>query len=324
MPPGPMAAAAYRQSCSGRAVLQVILALPAMLLLHAPDAVAHAVPTLRTAPLWQAWSTELWVWLVWGLPGLLILSGYLRLWRRAGEGAGLSRGRAVCFLAGFLVLGLAILSPLDAIGEELFWVHMVQHEVLLLVAAPLLVLSRPLGALVWALPATWRPGSAVLAERLGLAATMRWMTRPFTAWWIHAVVLWAWHAPALFEAALTHRWVHDLQHVSFLVSSLAFWWALLEARGGAQRQATAVLYLFTTLLHTSALGALLTFSQRAWYAPYAVTAPHWGLDVLEDQQLGGLIMWVPGGTVFLVAALASCAAWLRTTPRPLPGMRGGQ
>lgn len=76
-------------------------------------------------------------------------------------------------------------------------------------------------------------------------------------------------------------------------------------------------------LHTSALGALLTFSQRPWYGPYEATAPLWGLTALEDQQLGGLIMWVPGGTVFLVAALASCAAWLRTTPRALPGMRAG-
>ena len=291
------------------------------LLLRAPGALAHDVPTLRTAPLWQAWSGEPWLWLLWGLPGLLILTGYLRLWRHAGGVAGLGRGRAASFLSGFLVLGLAILSPLDALGEDLFWVHMVQHEVLLLVAAPLLVLSRPLGALVWALPAGWRQGAATLAQRLGLAAAMRWMTRPFTAWWIHAAVLWGWHVPALFEAAVTVRWVHDLQHFSFLVGALAFWWALLEARGGTQRQATAVLYLFTTLLHTSALGALLTFSQRAWYEPYVATAPHWGLDALEDQQLGGLIMWVPGGTVFLVAALASCAAWLRATPQPLPGLR---
>jgi putative membrane protein len=295
-----------------------------LLLLVAPDAFAHAVPALHTGPLWLAWSPDAWVWLLWGLPGLLVLSGYVRLWRHAGSGAGLSRSRAASFFAGWLVLGLAILSPLDALGEELFWAHMVQHEVLLLIGAPLLVLSRPLGALVWGLPAGWRRGSAVLAQRMGLAATMRWMTRPFTAWWIHAVVLWAWHAPALFEAAVTVRWVHDLQHVTFLVSALAFWWALLEAHGGAQRQATAVLYLFTTLLHTSALGALLTFSQRVWYAPYAETAPRWGLDPLEDQQLGGLIMWIPGGTVFLVAALVSCAAWLRATPRPLPGLGGSQ
>jgi putative membrane protein len=300
------------------------LLLPLWLVLHATVASAHEVPTLRTAPLWQAWNDELWVWLLWGLPGLLIVAGYRRLWERAGKGAGLGRGRAASFIAGFIVLGLAIFSPLDALGEELFWVHMVQHEVLLLIAAPLLVLSRPLGALVWGLPVTWRPRAAELAQRLGLTATFRWLTRPFTAWWVHAVVLWGWHAPVLFDAAVTVRWVHDLQHVSFLVSALAFWWALLEARGGTQRQATAVLYLFTTLLHTSALGALLTFSQRAWYAPYASTTQYWGLDPLQDQQLGGLIMWVPGGTVFLVAALASCAAWLRASPRPLPGLKGGQ
>lgn len=300
-----------------RRSLTLLLVLPAL-------ARAHAVEALDAATLWQAWSAQAWLWLLWGLPGLLVVAGFVRLWRQAGVGAGLGRAHAASFLAGWIVLGLAILSPLDALGGELFWVHMVQHEVLLLVAAPLLVLSRPLGALVWGLPARWRHCAAQLAQRLGLAAAMRWVTRPFTAWWVHAVVLWGWHAPVLFEAALAHRWVHELQHTTFFVSALAFWWSLLEAHGGARRQAAAVISLFTTLLHTTALGALLTFSQRAWYAPYEATAPHWGLDALEDQQLGGLIMWVPGGTVFLLAALALLAAWLRAVPRPLPGTGGGR
>lgn len=298
-------------------------ALPLLLLLPAA-ALAHAVDGLDAAMPWRAWSREAWLWLLWGLPGLLVLAGLLRLWRQAGVGAGLGRGRAACFLAGWIVLGLAILSPLDALGKVLFWVHMVQHEALLLLAAPLLVLSRPLAAMVWGLPAGWRRGAAASARRLGLDGAMRWFTRPFTAWWVHAVVLWGWHAPVLFEAALAQRWVHELQHASFFASALAFWWALLEAHGGSRRQAAAVLSLFTTLLHTSVLGALLTFSQRPWYGSYEATAPAWGLDALEDQQLGGLIMWVPGGMVFLAAALALLAAWLRAAPRPLPDAGAGR
>lgn len=271
---------------------------------------AHEVPGLNHHTLWSAWSGQAWLWLLWGLPGLLVLLGIARLWRQAGAGSGVSRGQASCFLLGWLALGASLLSPLDALGEQLFSAHMLQHELVMLVAAPLLVLGRPLGALVWGLPTAWRPGSAVLARRLGLQAAMRVLTRPAIAWLAHAGTLWIWHAPLLFQAAVRHQPVHDTQHISFLLGALVFWWALLEGRGGSSRQVAGVFYLFTTLVHTSVLGALLTFATRPWYPVYGPTAPAWGLAPLEDQQLGGLIMWVPGGIVYLAAGLALCAALL--------------
>lgn len=282
------------------------------LLPWAAPAAAHELPGLNPDTLAAAWSAQAWLWALWGLPGLLVLAGIARVWRQAGAGSGISRLQALAFLGGWLSLGLTLLSPLDALGEVLFWAHMVQHEVMMLVAAPLLVLARPLGALVWGLPARWRPGAAALARGLGLQAAMRALTRPAVAWWVHAVVLWGWHAPFLFSAALRLRWVHELQHTSFLLGALVFWWALLQGRGRG-REGVAVFYLFTTLLHTGLLGALLTFSDRAWYAPYEATAPAWGLSAVQDQQLGGLIMWVPGGVAYLAAALALCAAWLRSS-----------
>ena len=118
----------------------------------------------------------------------------------------------------------------------------------------------------------------------------------------------------LFQAAVKKPWVHDLQHTSFLIGALVFWWALLEGRGGSRRQVAGVFYLFTTLVHTSVLGALLTFSTRVWYPVYEATAPAWGLAALEDQQLGGLIMWVPGGLVYMAAGLALLAALLTGRP----------
>ncbi len=296
-----------------------------------PGAVrAHETGGPAAPPLWQAWSGEASLWLLWGLPGLLVLAGFLRLGlrRRAvtGRGAGTStstststgtgpaRCRAASFLAGWVVLGVALLSPLDALGQVRFWAHMLQHELLLLLAAPLLVRSRPLAQMLWGLPGRWRPVAARRLARMaqlgGLAGILRGLTRPLAAWSLHAVVLWGWHAPGLFQAALAHRWVHDLQHASFLASGLVFWWSVLEPPGGRRRQAAAVLSLFTTLLHTSALGALLTLSPRAWYPAYGTAAPLAGLDALADQQLGGLIMWVPGGLVFLAAALAACRAAL--------------
>jgi len=270
----------------------------------------HALPGLAHASLWSAWSPQIWLWLLCLLPGALTLVGIARLWRQAGSSSGLGWWQASAFVAGWTTLVLSILSPLDALGGELFWAHMLQHEVMMLVAAPLLVLGKPLAGLVWGLPAAWRPGAARLARLLGLRAAMRSLTRPLAAWLQHLVVLWGWHAPVLFVAAVERQWVHDLQHASFLLSALIFWWAVFQGCVHG-RQGMAVFYLFTTAVHSSVLGALLTFSTRLWYPVYAQTAPAWGLSALQDQQLGGLIMWVPGGVVFLVAALALLAAWIR-------------
>ena len=290
-----------------RCSMKILLALLACC--GAPAVLAHDVPGLHPHGLWQAWSREAWLWLLWLLPGLLAFCGMARLWRQAGVGAGIGVGAAACFTTGWLALGLSLLSPLDALGEELFWAHMVQHEVVMLVAAPLLVLGRPLPALVWGLPAGWRAGAARLVRASGLQATAHALSQPMAAWWVHALTLWGWHAPALFLAALRQEWVHDLQHASFFIGALVFWQALFLGRRREQH-AAAVLYLFTTLLHTSILGALLAFSSRVWYVDYAATAPAWGLDALQDQQLGGLIMWVPGGVVYTAAALALFVALL--------------
>jgi putative membrane protein len=277
-------------------------------LLACASAQAHEASGVGPETIWGAWNGRVWLWALFLASGALVLRGTLTLWRHAHAGAGIRHWQTASFLVGWLVLGLSILTPLDALGEQLFWAHMLQHELMMLVAAPLLVLGRPLGAMVWGLPQKWRAPAAALIVALGLKAAVRWLTRPLTAWVLHAVTLWAWHAPALFEAAVNVPWVHDLQHVSFFLSALLFWWSLLQRQ--SERYGSAVLYIFTTAVHTSALGALLTFSSRVLYSAYEDTAPAWGLSPLEDQQLAGLIMWVPGGLVFLVAALALFAAWM--------------
>jgi putative membrane protein len=272
------------------------------------SAQAHEAAGLGTETIWGAWNERVWLWLLFFGSAALVLRGTVTLWRHAQPGAGIRHWQTGSFFAGWLVLGLSILTPLDAMGEQLFWAHMVQHELMMLVAAPLLVLGRPLGAMVWGLPPRWRAPAASLVAAVGLKGAVRWLTRPLTAWMLHAAALWAWHAPPLFEAAVNVPWVHDLQHVSFFLSALLFWWSLLQRR--CEHYGGAVLYIFTTAVHTSALGALLTFSPRALYSAYEESAPVWGLSPLEDQQLAGLIMWVPGGLVFLVAALALFAAWM--------------
>jgi putative membrane protein len=300
--------------CRGGARVRVLLSV----FLLPVEAAAHGVAAANDG--W-AWNGQAWLWLLLVLSAVLVARGTLSLWRHAAPGAGIRRWQAASFAAGWLALSGAILSPLDALGQQLFWVHMVQHETLMLIAAPLLVLARPLAALVWGLPARWRPVAGRLVAKSGLKLPARVFTRPLAAWWLHAVVLWSWHAPALFEAALREQGVHELQHLSFFVSALLFWSALFD--GARVRFGSAVIYLFTTAVHTAVLGALLTLSGRVLYPSYAQSAPHWGLTALEDQQLGGLIMWVPGGMIFLVAALALFAAWLgagerAARRRPMP------
>jgi cytochrome c oxidase assembly factor CtaG len=143
----------------------------------------------------------------------------------------------------------------------------------------------------------------------------RAVTHPLAAWAIHAAALWVWHMPALFQATLKSDLVHTLQHLSFLGSALLFWWALIHGRRGLMGYGAAVLYMFTTSLHSGVLGALITFARSAWYPAYANSTASWGLTPLEDQQLGGLIMWIPAGLVYVVAALALMVGWMRESER---------
>jgi cytochrome c oxidase assembly factor CtaG len=122
-------------------------------------------------------------------------------------------------------------------------------------------------------------------------------------------VLWIWHAPAFFDAALKSDAVHVLQHTGFLLSALLFWWSML-GHATREKQGTALLYLFTTMVHTGALGALLALAPDVWYPVYRETAPALGWDALQDQQLGGLLMWLPGGLAYLAAGLVLASRWL--------------
>jgi putative membrane protein len=236
--------------------------------------------------------------------------GFARMWRRR---APIHLRQAAFFAAGWTSLFVALNSPVHAIGEQLFWVHMTQHEILVLVSAPLLVLAHPLVPFLWALPQPWRQSLGEASKLGGVRRTWALLTAPLAAWMLHAAALWVWHAPALFEATLRSDFVHALQHISFLGTALLFWWALIHAHHG--RRGGAVVYLFTTVVHTSILGALLTFAPVPWYPSYNATAPLWGLSALQDQQIGGLVMWVPSGALLTGIALAFLATWLREGDR---------
>jgi putative membrane protein len=263
--------------------------------------------------LWQAWEFEpavvlpLWLSFCWYACGLQ------QFWAAAGIGHGIRRWEASCFFGGWLTLVLALVSPLHRWGGVLFSAHMTQHELLMLIAAPLLVLGKPVVAFLKGMPGGWARAVARLANGRAWQAGWRIIVHPFVAWTIHGVVLWVWHIPALFEATLKSDFVHALQHLSFLLSALLFWWAVMHGRNRAVDLGAAVLYMFSTALHSGALAALITFAHLPWYTHYANTSGSWGLTALEDQQLGGLIMWIPACTVYIFAGVALFAGWMQAS-----------
>lgn len=278
---------------------------------------AWAHPGLPPEPhdLASAWTLDPWVAVPLLVSGWLYARGTERMWRRSGAGRGVRRWEAGCFAAGWLVLAAAMVSPLHALGEALFSAHMAQHVLLMAVAAPLLVLGRPVVPFLWGVPPAWRRQLGGWARGRAVRAAWGALTAVSAAWLLHAAAIWLWHLPALYQATLASEGVHALQHLSFLGTALLFWWALVHGRRGRTGYGGALLALFTTALHGGGLGALLTFSPRPWYPAYAEAGAPWGLTPLEDQQLAGLIMWIPAGVAYLVAALLLLAGWMRESER---------
>jgi len=276
-----------------------------LLLFLLPRAAAAHVPVPAPAApsLWQ-WDLAPWLLALLAGSAALYAHGIRRLWRSAGHGRGIPATAVAAFALGWLTLVLALVSPLDPLGGRLFSAHMVQHELLMVVAAPLLVIGRPLATWTWALSPARRRTVGRLFQARGWTSVWTTLTDPLVAWALHALALWAWHIPAFFDAALENEALHILQHVSFLGTALFFWWSVLghDPRGRYGPGHSAA-YLFTTMMHTGALGALLSLSPTAWYAPYIPLTGALGFDPVDDQQLGGLVMWVPAGLAYVIAAL---------------------
>jgi putative membrane protein len=253
------------------------------------------------AHVWNAW--ELHPLVVLPLAGLAAAygRGVRRLWvsPRGREAVGPRAAGAFCASLGGLAV--ALVSPLHRLGESLFSAHMVQHLLLVLVVAPLFVLGRPLVPLALAVPRRARGALHALSRSPRLAAAGAVATSAVVVWALHTGAMWAWHLPSLYDAALRSDALHGLEHLSFVATAALFWWA----RPGA------LLLLFATGLQGAALGAVLTFATKPLYAVSQAAARAWSLSPLSDQQLAGLIMWVPTGAFYLVAMGVLLLRWLR-------------
>jgi putative membrane protein len=221
------------------------------------------------------------------------------------------RRRTVAFLAGMLALAFALVSGIERYDTALFSIHMVQHVLLMLVAAPLLALAAPVTLVL-------RLTSAETRRRRVLpilhSRVVRVLGHPLVAWVMFAGLMWATHFSALFNASLEDPFVHDIEHVLFLTGALLFWWPAVALDPAPWRMShpARIGYLFTQMTQNTFLAVVILNTTTVLYAHYATLVRPWGLSALEDQRLAAGIMWILGDAVFLTAILAVVVGWMRS------------
>lgn len=250
--------------------------------------------------------------------GAMYLAGTLELNRR---GARVRTVERAAFWIGWVTMFAAVAPPMDAASATAFSSHMAQHEMLMLVGAPLMIVGRPILPWLWALPHRMRPLAAGGFQTRAVASLWRLFTMPALAWALHGAIIWLWHAPVFYEAALKSEAVHAAQHATFVGSAVLFWWGLIYGRYGRAAYGASALFVFVTMMHTGALGALFALSTTSYYPLYQERAAAAGIDAVTDQQLAGVYMWVPSGIVLTLFGLALMLAWISESDRRARGGR---
>lgn len=211
----------------------------------------------------------------------------------------IKRSQPWFFTAGLVTLFIALVSPIDSLSSILFIMHMTQHVLLIMVAAPLILLGLP------------APFLAPLVQNARVKAGLTWLTHPVVAFTLYNVTLLIWHLPDLYEAALRYDILHSLEHALFLGTALLSWWPLLSSLPELPRLAypAQILYIFLMAIPAGILGAVLVFSGQAFYPTY-IAAPRLGnFSAIADQQAGGLVMMVPSKAIYLVALTIIFFLW---------------
>lgn len=269
---------------------------------------AHAGQALEPHDVWSAWSLDPFAVLLLGAAGLAYRKG-----RREGPD---TTARRAAFWGSLAAVAVALVSPVDAMSGVLVSAHMVQHVLLILVAAPLLAVSAPGGALLRGTPQAVRDTVRSARRAVGLDATrLQRLRSPVARWLVYVVTLWVWHASVVYGAAVEDPSVHALEHATFLGAAFLVWSAILGPARVRVDRGLGLLGVFTLGLQGIFLSVLLTFAPEPYYAEYLVAPAAWGLDPLSDQQLAGVLMWIPAGLIHTGIALLLLVSWLRELDR---------
>ena len=278
-------------------------------------------PVLKAVLL--SWDWRLDVILILALAGILYSRGWYRL-RKRSRHAGkryqqstrtqwrLANGwRLLSYYLGLFFAALALLSPIDALSQQLFMFHMIQHLLLIMFAPPLLLLANPMPFILWGLPDSWRyhvgRGLSYALHRDSMVRnTIRTVTATGIVWLIWVISLIGWHDPGMYNAALRSEFIHNVEHLMFFVASMLFWWHVTGAGPRIHKQLAyggRIGLLVGAIPPNMLLGVVLAFATTAVYSYYTAVPRLWGIDVVTDQRLGGLIMWIPGSMMYIIAIL---------------------
>jgi cytochrome c oxidase assembly factor CtaG len=273
-------------------------------------------------PAWlTAWNLRSDVVVVLELAAVLFLAGWLHLrWRGVRR---LAAGwRLASYLGGLTVLGVALMSAIDVLGGQLFFVHMIQHILLVMIVPPLLLLPNPFPFMLWGLPGGGRMGRWLFAPGSRFRSALRQATRPGVVWMGFVAVLWGWHDPTLYSLAQGSGWVHDVEHLTFFGAAMLLWWHVIGASPrlhGRFPPLARIGYLLATAAANMIPGVVIALADSPLYPYYQGVPRLWGISVMQDQGLSGIIMWIPGTMMYLLAALIIILRTLSRSDRPAVG-----
>jgi cytochrome c oxidase assembly factor CtaG len=282
-------------------------------------------PVTRAVLLSWNWRLEVLIPLI--VLGYLYAAGWWRLRKRTADSRRLRKTsrqplsatwRLISYETGLVFIALSLLSPIDSLSQQLFFMHMIQHLLLIMIAPPLLLIANPMPVVLWGLPYKWRIEAGhnlghLLHHDSQFRQFLRTITAPGIIWLVWIIALFGWHDPNMYNAALRYEFLHDLEHLSFFIASLLFWWHVTGAGPRIHKQFGYIgrtAFVIAAVPANMALGIWLAFNSNVIYTYYEAVPRIWGIDALTDQRIGGVIMWIPGSMMFLLAALILAALYL--------------
>jgi putative membrane protein len=277
--------------------------------------------TLSVVLLSWAWRPEIILTL--GLAATVHLVGRWRLKRRGG-GRLVQPWRSISYLAGLAILWIALMSPIDVLSGQFFFMHMIQHLMLVMIAPPLLLIANPMPIMMWGLPASLRREiGRWLRPESPVRRMVRSLTPPGLVWLYFVAVLVGWHDPRLYNLTLEIELVHDLEHLTFFGTAVLFWWHVIGSAPHIHRRLSLgvrIGYALSVVPVNALTGIAIAFASEPIYEYYITVPRPGGITVVQDQMLGGVIMWIPGSMMYLIAALILIAQIVRREgdKEPLP------